>query len=164
MTALTWPERPACHDNDPMSVRFGPTSWRPARGDDGGPYAETFRTCSYCGCIHPEDLLAALRAGARLERAGMKYGWPHKLYVENMPNPKAGEQCRVGSRHNGAGEPEPIMGAAPTYVYAKFYTQHLTDLSPEALVELAKLIKDQTGITFERDERGVKYAVGMAEA
>ena len=40
--------------------------------------------------MHPEEVAAALRAGARLDPADRKYGWPHKFYVENVPNPHAG--------------------------------------------------------------------------
>jgi len=54
-----FPERPTCHADDPMQAvsRLGtPFGWRPPRDDL--PY----RTCSYCGSIHPEDLLKVLEA------------------------------------------------------------------------------------------------------
>jgi len=87
--------------------RWGGWEWRkPRRGDH-------FRTCSYCGSIHPEDLAAEIvpqgkclgcdatgweahfRLHAEPEHpydpggpyaswADRKYGWPHKFYVENL--------------------------------------------------------------------------------
>jgi hypothetical protein len=94
---LVWPDRPRCHDADGYAQRFEKEwSWRPARGGDrDSPYDYPFRTCSYCGSMHPEDLLNAVRAGATLGGADWKYGWPHKFYVE-LPNPAAG-QLRGGT-------------------------------------------------------------------
>lgn len=57
--------------------RWGGWSWRePSRG-------EHYRTCSYCGSVHPEDL--AVEESWRAEWADRKYGWPHKFYV-HIPN------------------------------------------------------------------------------
>lgn len=89
---IAWPERPTCHDGDWQASRFGQSTWR-KKGEKLRPDAdlpEPFSTCSYCGSIHPEDLLAALQAGATLSGADWKYGWPHKFYVDNIPNPNAG--------------------------------------------------------------------------
>lgn len=59
--------------------RYGGWNWRePRRGD-------FFRTCSYCGSINPDDLVAA--EGWTPEWADRKYGWPHKVYIENLANP-----------------------------------------------------------------------------
>jgi hypothetical protein len=54
--------------------KFGPWKW------DEPKHAEHFRRCSWCGSINPEDLAAETdwRAGW----ADMKYGWPHKFYVD----------------------------------------------------------------------------------
>lgn len=38
--------------------------------------------CSFCGSLHPSDLVTLLKAGATLSPADRKYGWPHKFYVE----------------------------------------------------------------------------------
>lgn len=46
--------------------------------------------CAYCGSMHPADLVAALKAGAKLDPADWKYGWPHKYYVNGIPNPFQG--------------------------------------------------------------------------
>jgi hypothetical protein len=87
------------------AARWGGWSWRkPRRG-------EFFRTCSFCGCIHPEDLApeitpagpcricgevgweACFRSrpehpytpgSAYASWADRKYGWPHKFYVEGL--------------------------------------------------------------------------------
>jgi hypothetical protein len=68
-------------------------------------YIEHFRTCSYCLCIHPLDMIELLEAGgSRLEASG-KVG---KLYFVT-PNPIAGELVRMGSV---AG---PIFSGTTTY-------------------------------------------------
>lgn len=121
---LPWPERPACHDDDPAAkapFNFGPAVWRPA--DQRG-----VRTCSFCGSIHPEDLMRALDSGATLECADWKYGWPHKFYVTGG---------NVG--------------------HAKWYNAHLMELLPECFAALAPRLSVGTGVEFERDERGVKW-------
>jgi hypothetical protein len=57
--------------------RWGGWTWRePSRG-------EHFRRCSYCGSMHPEDLVTIARG--RVDWADRKYGWPHKFYV-HVPN------------------------------------------------------------------------------
>jgi len=92
---MIWPERPTCHDGDNEARRItqaidtsiawrGPIDEPPA---SGRLTFEPFRSCSYCGSIHPEDLFTALNAGAELNGSDWKYGWPHKFYVDRIPNP-----------------------------------------------------------------------------
>lgn len=108
--------------------RFGGWDWRPARRD------ETFRTCSFCGSMHPADLAEMLgpvngpcvTCGERGWRkccdgqhdpaarhsydpgyvyaswADMKYGWPHKFYVEGL-KPAEGLLHCIGHYHGGTG-------------------------------------------------------------
>jgi hypothetical protein len=76
--------------------------------------------------MHPEDLVNYLNAGAELESADWKYGWPHKFYINGIQNPKAGEIIKVGS-HNRSGLTSFVMGQAPATVHAKWYSQHLAD-------------------------------------
>lgn len=66
--------------------------WRDATPPDilAGRTTGSLRGCGYCGSMHPEDLAAALRSGARLDPADRKYGWPHKFYVDKVPNPHVG--------------------------------------------------------------------------
>jgi hypothetical protein len=62
--------------------------WRsPLRG-------EHFRRCGWCGSIHPEDLIAETDWHA--DWADMKYGWPHKFYVD-IPNRTPGEMYVIGA-------------------------------------------------------------------
>lgn len=96
---LVWPERPTCHDHDPFAQRFEPPVWRPANDQTA------FRTCSYCGCIHPEDLYSALLAGAKLGGSDWKYGWPHKFYVNAIPNANVGKLRRESSTSIRGEEP-----------------------------------------------------------
>ena len=51
------------------------TTWNPR--DDGKQH------CDYCGSLHPAEVVALLKAGARIHMADMKYGWPHKAYLDN---------------------------------------------------------------------------------
>jgi hypothetical protein len=57
------------------------------------------RMCSYCGSMHPTDVVAAIKAGAQGEWADMKYGWPHKSYFTGVPNPHVG---LLESRHTAS--------------------------------------------------------------
>lgn len=107
MESIQWPERPTCHGGDFQAQRFGETSWRP-KGEKLHPSNDApmaFRTCSYCGSIHPEDLLEALKAGATLGGADWKYGWPHKFYVEKIPNPNVGQPVSRTSTYIDGPEP-----------------------------------------------------------
>lgn len=115
-----WPARPTCHDGDPMALGTQAV-WR--KPNDRG-----VRTCSFCGCIHPADLIRVLDEGATLECADWKYGWPHKFYVSG------------GSVGHG-----------------KWYNNHLLELTPEAFAILAPRLVPGPGVVFERDEKGVKY-------
>jgi hypothetical protein len=161
---LTWPERPTCHDSDWQARRLagieGARRWREPRGHrDGGPYAETFRTCFYCGSIHPEDLYRLLSSGtATLGGSDWKYGWPHKFYVEGIPNPVAGQRVQTGAQFEG-GIRTPIYGAAPATVHAKWYNEHLTDdgYSLEALDALTTLIEGHSGIQFYSADGRLMY-------
>lgn len=125
--------------------RWGGWSWRePSRG-------EHYRTCSYCGSIHPEDLAA--EPDWQAEWADPKYGWPHKFYVR-VPNRHPEQRfitgATTGTPTGLAGTtwipatqvPEDVntdgwrdltdtyewvaVGTRPTH-HAKFYTRHLTD-------------------------------------
>jgi hypothetical protein len=59
----------------------------------GGPYSIFhFRTCSYCCCAHPADLIDLLCAGGRLEESSK----PGKFYLIT-PNPIAGDLVPIGS-------------------------------------------------------------------
>lgn len=86
----------------------GLVPWSPATPPDlNASYPESqyrttgrLRSCGYCGSMHPTDLVAALAAGARVHWADFKYGWPHKLYVDDIPNPHEGMlESRMGSSH-----------------------------------------------------------------
>lgn len=61
----------------PDAGRWGGWAWRDPRA------GEHFRRCGFCGSIHPEDLAA--EPNWRADWADMKYGWPHKFYVD-IPN------------------------------------------------------------------------------
>lgn len=101
-TIFVWPEKPTCHGVVSPVFTYS-VVWRPECPDGAmhpstidAPHGYPFRTCSYCGSIHPEDLAKYLEAGvAKLGGSDWKYGWPHKFYVEGIPNPKAGQMVKV---------------------------------------------------------------------
>lgn len=93
--------------------------------------SESFRRCSYCGSVHPRDLLKARDEGkiGTVDRSvDWKYGWPHKVYVE-------------------------VDG-----VFAKFYNEHTLEpfLTKEEQIKLFEFvgysfwIGEKGGIRFQR--------------
>ncbi len=135
----------------------GTVPWDDATPPDvmAGRTTGRLRGCGYCGSMHPADLVAALNAGATLDPADRKYGWPHKFYVNKVPNPHAGmPESRSSTSHPKQEEidagkwieipdgfdritgkpvtrwteaPKPAAGTT----WGKFYTLHLMDASPE---------------------------------
>jgi hypothetical protein len=88
------------------AARWGGWSWNePRRGDH-------FRTCSFCGSIHPEDLAAELGSGVTVDWADWKYGWPHKLYANGI-RPRDPGMLHVFSR---ATRSRPDRGAASDWI------------------------------------------------
>lgn len=83
----------------------GMVEWREPRAPDlasgdGNLTTGRLRSCGYCGSMHPADLAVALKSGATAHWADFKYGWPHKIYVEGIPNPHAGMlESRMGASH-----------------------------------------------------------------
>lgn len=113
-----------CHANEPMAHLVESWTWK--QPDANRP----FRSCPYCGSIHPDDLREALAQGARLEGSDWKYGWPHKLYVHDI---------------------------GPGKAWGKWYTKHLLDLSDDAYDQLAPVLSQHSGILFSRNESGRFY-------
>lgn len=154
--------------------QFYPWKWRePSHG-------EHYRTCSWCGCINPEDLAAEPTWIAAW--ADRKYGWPHKFYI-NIPNrePKrlfaiggtsrftedgrargyipfeelTAEQLAICERDHwrtGTKPGEGVMFGTRAHHHAKFYTIHLAD--PTLPAEVVDAIGRHSGLVFEfRDGR-----------
>jgi hypothetical protein len=116
---MNWPERPTCHDGDQHAQRFGQPNWQ-------GGIAPPPRSCSYCGSIHPEDLLAYLATGGTLGGADWKYDWPHKFYLRDASQP-------------------PI----------KWYNEHILDVTDKAaLGALLLALEMHGGVRFEVREVG----------
>lgn len=121
------------------------------------------RACAYCGSMHPADIANAIRAGAQGEWADRKYGWPHKAYFTNIPNPFAGMLeirgsanflcdgwCDMGNGHSHA-PAEP----AEEKMTGKFYSVHLLD----ACLEDRDIIEKHLGLHFVfRDDGGVSWS------
>ena len=154
--------------------RYGPWTWRePSHG-------EHFRTCSFCGSIHPDDLAAEPVWSA--DWADRKYGWPHKFYVDIPHRQPDGlfvvssmsggrpdreldpgwvrwddltdEQRAIAARDGLDREPHPLGVRFGTRLHhhAKFYSVHLADLrvSPE----VKRTVERRSGLHFEfRDGR-----------
>lgn len=160
-----------CHDDEYRNPVFRkiPIEWRPPTDfhRDGGQ-GQPYRTCSYCGSMHPMDLLAALKDGATMHGSDWKYGWPHKFYTNGIKNPIAGKQIRSGStsswdEEKGERIEEIHYSNASATTDGKFYNIHLKDLNPEQLAELIPLLDQHTGILFHiHPEKGLGYAAPYA--
>jgi len=110
-----------CHQHAGMAHLVDDWRWRTCEGD-------SFRSCPYCGSVHPDDLVEALKHGASLTGSDWKYGFPHKFYVRGGP---------------------------PNMI--KYYTVHLLDMSNEAFDAFAPILSQQSGITFGRNAQGIYY-------
>jgi hypothetical protein len=155
---MKFPDKPTCHGEQSPVFKFQSPHWREP-DSSREPYGYPFRTCSFCGSIHPEDLMAYLESGvAGLDGSDWKYGWPHKYYVEGIPNPLACRMVKMGSRTEG-GITTAIVGAAPQTTHAKWYNAHLEDegYDDEAREKLFALLKEHGGIEFGIGERGLFY-------
>lgn len=149
--------------------RWGGWQWRePAHG-------EHFRRCSYCGSMHPEDLVTIARG--RVDWADRKYGWPHKFYV-HVPNQNPEALFCVGSSPlviDGSPNPQGLVNAADltpeqrdiivrdgwggvdeqrSYLFGtrrehfgKVYTVHLAD--PEISDETRAAAAEMCGLRFD---------------
>lgn len=83
--------------------------------------------CSYCGSIRPRDLVEAIEQGRAtgVEWADLKYGWPHKMYLE-------------------------IDG-----VHSKFYSEHLRDIPfPSPAFDRVNKAIEPWGIRFAKSAEG----------
>lgn len=152
-------------------------------GDDGVTWREPelvptpetsimrpYRNCSYCGSIHPQDLLEFTKREKfvnyktvypevmqhpHMEVADMKYGYPHKIYVTSkvvlFPDhdfvSSTDGKGNVLSRHKGC---------TP---FIKFYTKHLDDpkVSEADFNEVTAMLEELAGIDFTRDAGGLKW-------
>jgi hypothetical protein len=171
------------HAYDHLTARYKP-EWHAPRAPVLAPTYDTgwsTTRCSFCGSMPPSELAAAIKAGARVSWADFKYGWPHKVYVDGVPNPFAGmlavrsmtycgkppqeeldagkwERYQVGFDRT-TGEPEfsyRIVGEArpePATTHGKFYTEHLQDATPEERV----IIERAMGISFTFDGGKVSW-------
>ena len=146
-----------------------PIVWRPPEdriAEDGYPRIMPWRTCGYCGSIHPDDLLDLVKTEPtpfvpyttpeqefvkqpHLNVADMKYGYPHKIYVETFRVIRPEQEFQMGTNFDKT----PIMrkGFRP---FVKFYTKHLDspNVSDEEFLAVTTLIKDLAGILFTREE------------
>jgi hypothetical protein len=146
---------PEWHDAAPPDIANGRNSGR-------------LRSCSWCGSMHPSDLAAAIQAGARGHWADWKYGWPHKWYVRDIPNPHAGmDEARSTAYGKKPTDGEWEEMREPRYsertgervedrVYwiqrskagattdGKFYTEHLQDATDEE----REIIERAMGLRF----------------
>lgn len=124
---MKFPDKPTCH-KVPNVFKVPEIRWRDP--NEQVPW----RTCSYCGSIHPEDLIKIAGDGTVKsgEIADWKYGWPHKLYVYSD---KPGFWC-------------------------KFYNEHIADegFDEEARAKLIEVVSKLGSIIFDVDpEKGLGY-------
>jgi hypothetical protein len=160
----------------------GLVPWREAEAPDMSNARKTtgrLRGCGYCGSMHPTDLAAAIKGGAKGSFADQKYGWPHKAYFDDVPNPHAGmlesrsstsrptpEELESGKyipvpgdfvvvdQQTGRSERKMEYYAAPTpagsKTYGKFYSVHLLDATPEE----KDIIERHLGLRFTFTDDG----------
>ena len=184
---IDWPERPTCHDGAWHASSFGETHWRPPFGrrpasdeaPEGTPassYDENYRTCSYCGSMHPENLTLVLLGTppAHLGGADWKYGWPHKFYIDNIPNPAVGLPASSGGESGPVYEDDgktvkrdahghvvryykPHIAPAPATMMAKWYNEHFLDLSEPTFLFMSALVEHFAHVRFLIKDGGLCY-------
>lgn len=89
---MSWPSKPTCHGGERVLRPINDSLvWRPPRVDQDYGQVADFRTCGYCGSVHPEDLASALeliadRSGVRFQVVSdpggrrLRYAAPHAGY------------------------------------------------------------------------------------
>lgn len=169
-----------CHEHERQYPDYDVSRWEPARvttetvevnGEEvlADNWSQPFRTCRYCGSIHPVDLLeiwkrdefervhvVSMPTGpltmTNVEWADFKYGYPHKLYVRGIPNPNAGRKAVTGRRYEGGELVEKFVSVERS-TWAKFYTRHLFDRGlldqPELLKEIVDAIARESGLFLD---------------
>lgn len=136
--------------------KFSQPKWQKRQRRDS-PYADDYDHCSYCGSISPHDFEAVLAiAGVGLECADMKYGWPHKFYVDGVPNAIAGQDAPYGSTADNGVRTE-LRAPAPATQQLKFYSEHLIDLCDDDFNRIRDVIRERSGIEFIREAEGMKW-------
>ena len=101
------------------------------------------RVCSYCGSLHPDDFMSAVKCGNRLTPTDKNY----KAYIQ-IKNPVAGNECVISTSSGPVMNlytkefniPDPTadeiaanryerktMGVEPEFTRVKFYYSHLTE-------------------------------------
>lgn len=164
-----------CHHVDEVfAVHLREFRWRDGWNNEAYGGVEPWRSCSYCGSMHPLDLLGFMAQDTvDLHGADWKYGWPHKFYAD-VRNPHAGKPSVCGSVGGGRGKTLEEMQAshpgyenwrgsketgwhadakpspAPAFMHAKFYNEHLKDLNDEEFSALQYALAVRTRISFER--------------
>lgn len=112
--------------------------------------AREFWGCGYCGSMHPSELAWVLENGAHVHWADFKYGWPHKVYVDNAPNRYAGQlEIRQWGPGDKAGPEVPARSTA----HAKFYTLHLQEATPEE----REVIERAMGLRFAFEAGAIRW-------
>lgn len=170
---MSWPETIHCHRNEPKRSGHD-VVWRPAETVPA-PEASTirnYRHCSYCGSIHPLDLLEMAKKETfapfdmdfdqlvklpHMEMADLKYGYPHKVYVTS--------KITIFPDHDfvrstsWVKDKRTVTYGKGTIPFLKFYTQHLDE--PEAsdgdFAALKQLLEECTGFSFDRDAQGLLW-------
>jgi hypothetical protein len=171
---MKWPALVTCHQ---MESNFGGAkargdAWSDPVGPRGDDRSIPFRTCSYCGSIHPEDLFNALPATPKIktvtywhgqsrdvptmEIADWKYGYPHKIYIDSLPNPNAENSFLQGYTLRD-GVKTDLQYSTEGLAWAKFYTRHLADdgFDEEAFAAFTSALAERCGLLFgvDRGER-----------
>ncbi len=151
MTTLSeWPEKPTCHNSGREPVGNDHVMrWREPDGD------RPFRTCSYCGCIHPEDLLKLFEGVepklGYYQTGQDKQGVTQGEYYGNNPH-MAGSDWKYGYPHK-------FYLHGPTIKSGKWYNDHLMDQGylPERWQTLVELLEAHAGIRFSMKEGNLMY-------
>jgi hypothetical protein len=146
---------------DSKFISFIPKWIAPHIGLD---YLYPHTACSYCGSIHPSELVSGLAAGAMIEVASFKDGRPNMAYVVDLPNRYAGElECTTHVTLGSGRDPtceevleytewrqKPYDGRmiwhgkkftnALKTSMSRFHIEHLQDATPEEVIIIERAL------------------------
>jgi hypothetical protein len=116
--------------------------------------------------MNTEDLINALRGGAKMSGSDWKYGYPHKFYVTEIPNPHPDTQVLLGYAVGGRDESGGVRGIRNVVwrpsglLHSKFYSEHLLDegFDDEALDLVCRALHVHTGILFSIKDDKLAYS------